>query len=147
MANIAPTKNKDGQSNTMTDRQNSLNRTKINGFPDYLPFFSEHFPPVTFVSSWKRALTLHVPASAFLHLVTRASSSIHPALSHWWTEVKIRFPNYSNGPLFLSFSVLYPEKLKLQAASSSKRSLKKPVYGKNMLNLKENEILPSLVVI
>lgn len=36
---LAPTKHKDGQSNTTTDRQNSPNRTKINGFTDYLPFF------------------------------------------------------------------------------------------------------------
>ena len=75
--------------------------------------FSEHFPPVMFpVSSRKRALRFHIPVPAFLHLVTRASSSIHPALTHWWTEIKIRFPNCSNSPLFpSSFFYIMPSKI------------------------------------
>lgn len=70
--------------------------------------FSEHFPPVMFpVSLQKGGLRFHIPVPAFLHLVTKASSSIHPALTYWWTETKVRFPNCSDGPLFLFSFFLY----------------------------------------
>jgi len=74
--------------------------------------FSARFPPVMFpVPSRKRALRLHIPVPAFLPLVTRESTSIHPGLTSWRTEIKTRFPSCSCDPLFLSsFFYIMPSK-------------------------------------
>lgn len=110
--------------------------------------FSEYFPPVMFpVSSQKRAVRLHIPTPAFLHLITRANFFIHPALTHQRTKTKIRFPHHSRGPLFLSSSFyIMPSKTEAPDLLPHKRNLRKPVHEKKTLNLKENEVLPSLVV-
>lgn len=109
--------------------------------------FSEHFSYVSCLFTEKSSQIPHPSSSSSIWSQEQA-----PSVNQHWLSDQLRwksgFPTVAMiQRSSLLFSVLDPAKLNVQAASSSKRSQRKPMYEEKTLNMKENEVLPSPVVI